>query len=135
MNYKLITCILVFVLATNLVFAMNVTFICSQAYDFIVENYESGNLTYSTEQINNLTDKINNLGNEISADTIINYVDNYVDICSEYKELPASYLSEILKSYGKSDELTFYQNYKYELIFISFILIGILGLSSLKNKK
>lgn len=111
-------------------------FICSIVYDFIIENYKEGNITYFTEQLLGLTDQINRgLGSDLSTSTIMNYIKNYPDKCYGYQELPASYLVEILKAVAKIEEKGVWSKYRYEITFLFLIGVGIFGFIYLDKEK
>ena len=133
---KFVVGIILIIICFTSVSALNETIFCSQSYDFIIENYHEGEIKYSTEQLINFTNLINNkLGSDLSSETIIEYINNYPVKCSEYKELPVGYFIQSLKSDPNIKEKSLYDKYKYEIIFISLILIGVFGFEYLKKKR
>lgn len=108
--------------------------ICPYLYDFIVDNYNSKGINYSTDKLIELTEKINNNGSSISTDTIIDSLINYDSKCSEYKELPLNVQLGILKAnIPENEEKTLWEKYKYEIIFITLIILGIFAFEYLKK--
>lgn len=110
--------------------------ICSYVYDFINENYNSGKINYSTDQLTELTNKINNhQGSSLSSDTIVDYITNYNSKCGGFKELATSVQIGVLeeKILKVEEEPTFWDKWGYEMIFIIIVCLGIFTFEYLKK--
>jgi len=112
--------------------------ICSFVYDFINENYNSGEIDYSTDQLIELTNQINNhQGSSLSSDTIIDYITNYNSECSGFKELDTNVQIGILEEKITVEiiEETFFEKFRYWIIFFAIIILGIFAFEYLRNEK
>jgi len=94
-------------------------------------------VNYDTEELIELTNNINNnLGASLGSDTIISYLTDYNSKCSDYKVMPVDIQLEMLEERVTVvvKEKTFWEKYRYELIFLSIIVFGIIIFESIKRK-
>lgn len=91
--------------------------LCSNILNFLKENVKNEELNYDDSSLQDLTNKINN---DIPASYNITYIDSYLkdynDKCDTFEKVTY----KVKKS--------FWEKYKYYIIFISIIIIGVIML-------